>query len=281
MPAGTAEPTPLRYDAGMLTLLLVSSLYAQDAGLGLTSAADIDLDDAAANSLSYEGGLSGNAPAYGKGKPITVTHASGNVQVRCMDVESLSGRLQYTVFGSAEGAMESFGKGIGLAVWGDSNGGGVKTRIPSKPSGVGRAQVDLVVNIPRGTSAVTISQTGPGWVQMVECGGTVKISAGGGGAFASGPMTAATVSASGGDVKVVTDPATVLKGSTTISAGAGNVTVVLPSAQGGKLTAKGAEVSVQQTVMGTNEATLVSGDMGVAGPAITISAKKRAEVTQH
>lgn len=250
----------------MLTLL---------AGLALAQEPDLS-----ANLLSYEGQNSGSAPNYKKGKPITVAHSGGNVSVRCMETEALSARVQFVVEGKAEGPMETFGNGIGLAVYGDANGGGAKTRIPSKPSGVVSYRVDLTVNVPKGVPALTVSQTGTGWVQVLDCSGSVKVSAGGGGAFVSGSITGGTVTASGGDVKFVTDPATVLKGATTVSAPGGNLVVQLPPAQGGKLTAKGSEVSVQQTVMGTNTPTLVSGDMGVGGPVMTFSAKGRVEVGQ-
>jgi hypothetical protein len=253
----------------MLSLFAFSLAFAQD---------DVDLSDPGSN-LSYEGHLSGTGAAYAKGKPVTITHTSGNLSVHCMETDTISGRLGYTVYGSAEGPMESYGKSIGLAVWGDANGGGAKTRIGSKPSGVSYADVTLTVNVPKGTTAVTVSHSGRGWVQVDGCSGNVKVTAGAGGAYVGGPITGFTVSASGGDVKVVSDADTVLKNASTASAPAGKVTVVLASAQGGKLTAKGEEVAVAQTVMGTNTPTLVSGDMGIAGPTITLSAKGRVEVT--
>ena len=73
----------------------------------------------------------------------------------------------------------------------------------------------------------------------------------------------------------------VFTGTTSVSAPSGNATLLMGTAQGGKLTAKGAEVSVGPTVMGTNDATLVSGDLGLTGPTITVSAKQRAEVSNN
>lgn len=262
----------------LLFALTVAALAQEEGGLSLTPAADIDLSGPAEGSLSYEGGLAGNAPNYVRGKPLTITHSSGNVSVRCMDIEALSGRLQYTVFGSSEGPMESVGKGIGIAVWGDSKGGGVKTRVPSMQSGVSRAQVDLTVNVPKGTTSLAVAQSGQGWVQVIGCSGNVKVSAGGGGAFVGGPLSAFTVSAAGGDVKVAVEGEGVLTGTSSAWSPA-NLAVVLPSAQGGKLSVKGEEVSVQQLVMGTNTPTLVAGEMGLSGPSISLTAKKRAEVT--
>ncbi len=251
----------------MLLLFALHAVHAQD-------------DDGA--SLTYEGGLSGSGAAYARGKPITITHSSGNVEVRCMDVDKLSGRLQYTVFGSAEGAMEAFGSGIGLSVWGDANGGGAKTRVPSKTSGVARAQVDLKVNVPKGTTSLTVSQAGAGWVQVQDCSGNVKVTAGAGGAYVSGALTGFTVTATGGDVKVVPAAEGVVKNSSSASAPGGNVSVVFTAAQAGKLSARGAEVSVQQSVIGSTTPTLVTGELGAtAGPGISLSAKGRVEVTQH
>ncbi|MES2644769.1 MAG: hypothetical protein V4850_35105 [Myxococcota bacterium] len=261
----------------LIFALSFAALAQEEGGLSLTPAADIDLSGPGDSPLSYEGGLAGNAPGYVRGKPLTITHSSGNVSVRCMEVEALSGRLQYTVFGSSEGPMESVGKGIGIAVWGDSKGGGVKTRVPSMQSGVARAQIDLTVNVPKGTTSLTVSQSGAGWVQVIGCSGNVKVNAGGGGAFVGGPLTAFTVSAAGGDVKVEMEGDAVLTGTSAASSNA-NLTVIMPYAQGGKISVKGEEVSVQHMVMGTNTGTLVAGDMGVSGPSISLSAKKRAEV---
>lgn len=235
-------------------------------------------DDPIVGELTYEGSNSGTAANYVKGKPLLITHAGGNVKVRCMDTEKLTARIQYTVFGTQEGPMESMGKGIGLAVWGDAVGGGVKTRFPGKPSGVSRAEVELTVNVPMGTTAVTVSQTGSGWAQVLDCDGNVKVTAGLGGAYVSGHLTGATVSATGGDVKVVQNDDSVFKNATAINAPGANATLMVAPAQGGKLTAKGAEVTVSQTVMGTNTATLVQGDLGVAGPQITVAAKAKVEV---
>jgi hypothetical protein len=244
----------------------------------LFAALSVPLVLAQDESLSYEGGLGGNAPGYVVGKPVSVSHASGNLQVRCMDVESLSGRLQYTVFGSAEGPVESFGKGIGIAVSGDSKGGSVRTRVPSVSSGVARAQIDLTVNIPRGAAGLTVSHTGSGWVQVVGCGGPVKVTAGGGGAYVGGPMTSFVVSATGGDVKIEVEETVIAGTSSATSPGA--LTVSLSAAQNGKIAVKGEEVSVRHLVMGTNDPSLVSGQMGSGGPSITLTAKGRAEVVQ-
>lgn len=232
---------------------------------------------AAQEELSYSGNLGDNAANYKPGAPVSITHSGGNLQVRCMEVTALNARVAYTVYGTSEGNMKSFGDGVGLAVWGDSKGGGAKTRIPSKGSGVSSAEVTLTVSIPKGTTSVTVSQSGPGWAQVIGCSGFVKVTGGGGGVYLGGPVTGFSASATGGDVKVEVEESTLTSTSTASSPGA--LTVVLPSAQGGKLSAKGAEVSVQQVVMGTNEPTYVAGEMGIGGPSITLSAKGRVELS--
>jgi hypothetical protein len=198
-----------------------------------------------------------------------------------MDVDALAARLPYSVSGTAEGPMEAFGKGFGLLVGGDSKGGSVKTRIPSKTSGVNSYEAPLTVNIPLGASAVSVSQSGSGWVQVVGCTGKLSVSSGSGGVYADGEYTSVTMTANGGNAKLVQQNNVVLTGTTAIAAPGGSATVVLANAQGGKLTAKAAEVSVTQTVMGTNSGTLVAGDMGLAGPSITVSAKERVEVSSQ
>ena len=229
-------------------------------------------DESTVGELSYEGGFSGSAAGYVKGKPVSVSHSGGNLSVRCMDTSTLTARLQYTIYGSAEGPMESMGKGIKLSVTGTSSGGAVKTITPSKPSGVSHAESTLTVNIPRAPLTLTVSQTGTGWVQVIDCDGTVKVTSGSGGLYVSGHLDGVTASAPGGDAKVVQNDDAVFKSTTTLTATTGNATLQIASAQGGKLTASGKEVVSSSTVVGTNSSDLVQGELGVAGPAITVKA---------
>ncbi len=237
--------------------------------------------DAPADESTYEGGNTANATGYVKGKPVSITHSSGNLSVHCMDTETLSTRMQYVVSGTAQDPMEATGKGIGLAAYGDSNGGRISTRVPGKQGGVSDIEVTLSVSIPRAPLTLNITNSGSGWVQVQDCDGTVNVHAGAGGAFASGAMNAANVTASGGDVKVVEQSDAVFKSPTTVSAPGGNATLLLGTAQGGKITVKGATVSVGPTVMGTNTATLVSGDLGLGGTTISVSAKETATVNNN
>lgn len=246
----------------------------------LTDPGSIDLSEGGDDgALTYSGSQNARAANYKVGAPVTITHSSGNLAVRCVDTDRFSANLQYTVYGSAEGPMEATGNGVGLAAWGDSKGGGVKTRIPSKVSGVSRVDVELTVSVPRGTSSLAVSHSGAGWVQVLDCTGKVSVTSGRGGLYASGALASITANAGGGDAKVVVNADAVLTGTSSVSAPAGNATLQVSTAQGGKLTAKGATVNVTTMVMGTNTPTLVQGTMGVNGPAITVSAKGSVEVS--
>lgn len=237
--------------------------------------------DGTVGEMTYEGSRSETATGYILGKPVTVNYSGGNISVRCMETEKLSARLPFVVYGTSESPMQSFGDSLRLAVGGDSKSGWVKTTMSSRPSGVSTYEAALTVNIPLGVTGLTVTQSGSGWTQITGCSGKLTVSAGTGGAYADGEYTSVTMSAGGGDVKLVQQNNVVLTGTSTISAPGGTARVVLANAQGGKLSAKANEVSVGQTVMGTNSGTLVQGDMGLAGPSITITAKDRAEVTSQ
>jgi hypothetical protein len=248
--------------AALLPLLLTPRAVAQDE----------------AGDLSYEGNLSQTANGYVVGKPVTIVHSGGNLEVRCMDVEKLSARASYALTGSAEGPMEAYGRGVGLSATGNATGGTIRTRVPAKGAGIATAKVEVKVNVPAGASSVTITQTGSGWTQVIGCGGALKVTSGKDGLYAGGAYASVMATASGGDAKVVLDKDVLLTGATTVSAPVGSAELVVAGAQGGKLTARADEVVVGPLVLGTVTPTLVSGDMGLKGPAITVTAKTKATV---
>lgn len=246
----------------------------------LVSLATADDDEGVVDDLSYDGSISETASSYTVGKPVSITHNGGNVTVNCVPAEKLSARLPFSITGSAEGPMESAGKGIGVRASGDGKGGGVvATRMPSKSSGVASIDAPLTVNVPAGASAVSVSQNGAGWVSVRNCTGILKISAGSGGVFASGAYASATIAAAGGDVKFTQDSGAVLTGNSSFSSAGGNVILQLTAAQGGKLNAKGAAVTTQMSVSGTNDPTVVAGTFGISGPSVNVSAKLNVEIT--
>lgn len=240
-----------------------------------------EIEGSVVGDITYEGGLDQKANGYQKGKAVTVSHSGGNISVRCMDTDTLSARLPYVVTGSSPDALEATGKGVQLKTSTDGKGGGVvSTLMPSKKSGVSSLDAPLTVNVPAGARAISISQSGSGWVQVTGCSGALSVKAGAGGAFASGQYSSVSMSATGGNVKVVQEGGAVLTGSTSLSAAGGNATLILASAQGGKLSAKGAQVAVQQSVMGGSQSdTAVSGSFGLDGPSISVSAKDNVEIS--
>ena len=259
-----------------------------EGGSGESSGSDIDMD-ALMNSInlgsdgsgggevSYEGRLSSSAPNFVPGKAVTITHTGGSIAIRCMDAPGITARLGYTIFGTNKVNMEKYGKGIGLSAWGDANGGGVKTRIPAKLAGVSRADIPLTVNLPMEAKVTVVG--GGGWVQIIDCKGTVKSSNGDGGAYVSGSYTNVNVTSSKGDVKVELTDASVLSGVNTVGAPGGNAVLRLPLSYGGKFAAKGSAVSVFHTVMGTNTPSAISGTIGTGTASVSISARDNVEVT--
>jgi hypothetical protein len=227
---------------------------------------------AGGNEMTYEGGFDQMAPQYVAGKPVTITHTGGNVKVRCADRAGLTARLSYSIRGTNTAAMESMGKGMGLAATGGASGGSVKSRVPSRPAGVKSADVELTINLPPEAQVTVVG--GAGWVQVMGCKGTVKSSNSAGGAVISGTYSSVNVSSGQGDVSVELSDDSKLVGNNTISASGGAISLRLPITYAGKFTAKGTNVSVAHTVMGTNEATVVAGTINAGPASLTLNAPK-------
>lgn len=279
----------------LFTLLALPLAYAQDDGSSGSagssepsgSGGDLNIDDlmkdinlgpeGAANEVTYEGRLSSTAPGYVAGKNVTISHTGGTIAIRCMDAPGITARLGYTVFGTNKTNMENFGKAIGLSTGGDANGGWVRTRIPSKGSGVNRADIPLTVNLPQ-EARITVTG-GAGWVQVIDCKGTVKSTNGDGGAYVSGTYTNVSVSAGKGDVKVELTDQSQLSGVNAVSAPGGAAVLRLPLSYMGKLMAKGSEVTVAHTVMGTNTPNLVQGTVGTGTASVSVTARDKVEIT--
>ena len=227
---------------------------------------------------TFDGGFTGDAPGYKKGGPVSIVHNGGNISIRCMDTEGISARIKYNLRGTSQPAMQAYSDGVGMAVGGDSKSGWVKTKVPSMGAGISSVDMTLTISIPAGTSGITVSQAGAGWVEVLNCSGALKMSTGVGGGYASGKYTSVNANASGGNMVIEQDKDTPWTGSSTITAPAGAITVTMATGQIGKFSAAAAEVSVQPLVMGSNTPTLVSGTMGTGGPTITLKAKDRIDV---
>ena len=247
-------------------LLCSASALAQEGGGDIMGIPDLQIDlggegGAPAETSTYEGSQSQSAPDFVSGKPLAISH-NGPVRVRCADREGVTARLSYSIVGTNEAAMEAMGKGIGLSASGGPGGGAVKTRVPAKTTGVKTADIELTVNVP---PAAAINVTGGlGAVDVSGCKGSVKVTNKGSDVMVQGTYTNVNVS-SGGAVSVRLDNDSTLTGTNVINAG-GNIDLTLPLAYAGKFSAKGANVSVFHTVMGTNTGTLVQGTIS-SGPA--------------
>jgi len=233
---------------------------------------DIDLGPSSKqNSMTYEGSLDQQGLQYVAGKPVSITHTGGNIRVRCADREGITARVAYSIRGTNKENMERYGKGIGLSVYGGASNGKVTTRMLAKPSGIDNADVELTVNLPK-KAAINVAG-GYGWVQVVGCEGTVKVSNRSGGAYVEGTYTSFSVGSNSGDVKVDLSDDSRLVGASGISAPGGDATLMLPLSYGGKINAKGSNVRVTHTVSGTNTDTLVQGTIGTGTASVTVSAK--------
>lgn len=271
-----------------LALLLLADARAQDEGEakgdlggGSTEAeasggisdieVDIDLSGPGAEeSATYEGGFTQRSKKVASNAAVSVSAASGTVTVRCTDTEFVEARVDYVLDGTNKDAMKRMGDGIGLATWGEGTSGGVKLAVPSKPSGVKTANIKLTVNVPK-TAKLSVTASGD-WIQVGGCNGSVTANAGRNGAYVEGDMTAFTVSAGSGDVKVVLGSEAVIKGNSAINAPKGNATLVMPISQNLKFAASGASVSVTHSVLGAVTPASVTGAIGAGGPSLTIKA---------
>jgi hypothetical protein len=144
-------------------------------------------------------------------------------------------------------------------------------------SGVQAVNAPLVVTLPR---QAKVSVTGgDGWVQVVGCTGTVKATTKKGGIFVDGVLSSFDLSTGAGDIEIALDPSAVLTATSRAAATGGAVTLRMPIAQKGNLSARGAEVSVEHLVNGTNTPTNVQGTLSDSGPAITLTAKGKVTIT--
>lgn len=260
-----------------LSLLQPSPALAQDGGLELI---DIDLsgdDIGGPEPMSYSGGLLEKAPGLAPGKPVSITHSGGNVSVRCQDTEGLSAQINYELEGHDGPSLEAMGNGIGLRAWGDENGGGVQSQVPWKPASVSRADVPLVITMNRKAN-LTINNRG-GWIEVLNCEGTITATTDQGGIFASGVYTAFNLASGTGDVTLKAKEGSDVTGSSRAVANTGNVVVHLPLTISGRINATGSEVSVLHTVDGNVTPTGVSGTIGAGGHNIHLQARGSVEMS--
>ena len=240
---------------------------------------DIDLGDdtkGGEQSMSYEGQVGQDADNYKPGTPVYITHTKGNISVRCTDSEGIQARINFTVEGTKQSAMQSLGDRIGIRTYASNSQGKVSTSVPGKYSGIDAIYAPLTVNLPR-EARVSITGGG-GWVQVVGCTGTVKATTRGGGIYVDGILSSFDLSTNEGDIEIELDSESELTSSSRASATAGAIKLTMPIAQKGNLNARGSEVTVDHLVNGTNTATHVQGTLSDSGPSITLTAKTQVTI---
>ncbi len=260
-----------------LALPLLLPAAAQDGGLDLSGVDLSGADIGGPELMTYSGGLLEKAPELAPGKPVRITHSGGTVSVRCQDATGLSAQLSYTLEGSDGPALEAMGAGIGLRAWGDEGGGGVQSQVPWKPASVTRADVPLVVTL--GREAELIINNRGGWIEVLNCRGTVTASTDQGGIFASGVYSAFSLSSGTGDVTLKAGEGSEITGSSRAVANTGSVLVQLPLTISGRITATGSEVAILHAVDGTVTPTSASGTIGAGGHNIYLQARDRVELS--
>lgn len=269
---------------GFLTLALWqgSAAVAQDEGGGLL---DIDIGDidlsgdtkGGEQSMSYEGQVGQDAANYKPGTPVYITHTKGNISVRCTDSEGIQARINFTVEGTKEDAMQRLGNSIGISTYASTAQGKVSTSVPAKYSGIDAIYAPLTVNLPR-EAKVNVTGGG-GWVQVVGCTGTVKATTRGGGIYVDGVLSSFDLSTNEGDIEIELDSSAEITAASRATATAGAVTLRMPITQKGNLNAKGSEITVDHLVNGTNTPTHVQGTLSDAGPSIAITAQGKVSIT--
>jgi hypothetical protein len=225
--------------------------------------------------MTYNGGFSQRSSKVNSNATVSVSNPTGSTVVRCTDTEYLEARLNYTVDGTAEGPMKTYGDSIKLAVGGSGTWGNVRSIIGSRPSAVKRVKVDMIVNAPK-QSKITISSSDS--LQVIGCDGYVNATAAKNGVYVDGNLPGFNVSATQGDVKVVVTNPKPIAIASAAKAPKGNVTVVMPLSQNLKMDARGSTVNVAHTVMGTVNATQATGTIGAGGPLMTVTAAGTVDV---
>jgi len=241
---------------------------------------DFDLGDdtkGAEQSMSYEGQVGQDADNYKPGTPVYITHTKGTISVRCTDSPGIQARINFTVEGTKESAMQGLGNRIGIRTYASNSQGKVSTSVPGKYSGIEEVYAPLTVNLPR-EARVNVTGGG-GWVQIIGCTGTVKATTRGGGIYVDGILSSFDLSTNKGDIEIELDSTAELTSNSRATATAGGVTLRMPITQKGNLNARGEEITVDHLVNGTNTDTHVQGTLSDSGPSITISASGKVAIT--
>lgn len=236
---------------------------------------DIDLGGAAAETHVYSGSsvaVSGALALTGK---ATIRHGSGNLTVRCGEVEQVKAVLSYTLEGTDQAVIKRYGDALVVTATGQGAAVSVNTSKPARPA-LSRHSADLVVTVPRG--AAVDAEAAGGVLTVDACTGAVR-AVGAQGVSVSGAMKGFDVASASGDIAVVLEEGGTLGAKSAINATKGNVSLQLGYSENAKLDARGASVSVAQAVAGTLDANVALGVLGNGGPPITVRAGGAVAIT--
>jgi hypothetical protein len=240
-------------------------------GPSLLDSIDIDLSNEP-KIITFTGDFSQKSDPVAPEVVMGVSHPGGSVVVRCADTPEITARINYTIDGYSEGSAQRFGQSIKMSTYGKGLSGDIKVLMPPKTSEIKRYEAALSVTAPL-RPVLTVNAT-TSWVQVSNCGGTVKATAANGGAYVDGPLRGFVVTATRGDAKVVVLDASRITVNSSISAPQGSVDLLLPAGQNLRVAIKGAAVTFDQPVNGTVTTTNVTGTVGAGGPTLTITAGK-------
>ncbi len=210
---------------------------------------------------------------------VSISNPVGTTVVHCTDTDVVEARVAYTLEGSAEAPLSTYGKSVKLAVTGSATSQSVKMLVGSKPAAVTGGKIELIVNVPV-NSKLSISST-KDWIQATGCGGSVTANAGANGVYVGGKLSSFQVSAATGDAKVQLEGEGIIKAASSIKAPKGNVTLTMGMSQDLKVDARGSAIVFAQNVMGTVGSTVVTGTIGAGGPTLTLQAEGEINVRGH
>jgi hypothetical protein len=285
LPHASIRRTVMLGVAGVLVLVAWSqttphAVAQEGGGLLDIDIGDFDLGDdtkGGEQSMSYEGQVGQDADNYVPGTPVYITHTKGNISVRCTDSPGIQARVNFTVDGTKEDAMQRLGDSIGIRTYASNSQGKVSTSVPGKYSGIDAIHTPLTVNLPR-EAKVNVTGGG-GWVQVVGCTGSVKATTRGGGIYVDGVLSSFDLSTNEGDIEIELDKTAEITATSRATATAGAVLLRMPITQKGNLSARGSEITVDHLVNGTNTPTHVQGTLSDSGPSISITASGKVTIS--
>ncbi len=251
----------------MLTFLMLGAALADDFDFDKLFG-EIDIGGSTAESFTYSGSSVAVSGATTPGARATIRHSSGNLTIRCGQVEQVKAVLSYTLDGTDQASMKRYGDALVVTATGQGAAVSVNTSKPARPA-LSRHAADLVVTAPLGV--VIDAEALAGDVRVEGCTAAVKARAGGA-LTVRGPVLGFELASANGDVNLVLEEGGTLGAKSAVTAEKGAVNLAVGMPQNAKLDARGASVDVRQGVAGRVEPALVLGDMGDGGAPLVVRA---------